>query len=477
MASVKKNFLYNVLLVISNILFPVLVFPYIARTLGPTGLGEAQFALQFSKYFAIVASLGIPVYGMREVARVRHQKLKLNKLVSELLILHLLTALLSSGIYLAVVMFNDTLQGQQELFYIAGLQVLLGFLSIDWLFAGLEEFKIITIRSLVIRFITLAFLLIYVKQPGDVKPYLLISVLGIVGGHLWNLFYALARIRFIFRALAFTRHLVPIMLIFLMNLCISMYTIFDTAWVGFLSSPAAVGLYTSAMKLSKIAIPFVTTLGTVLIPRSARAFAADIKNPAHLYTSFNFIIDLAVPVSVGLFLLAPELLGLLSGHDFMGALPAMRILSFLPLLIGLSNLFGMQILSASGNDKAILLAVSGGMVVNVMLNLWLVPLYAHTGAAIAMCLTESFVTLFTFLLVYHKHRFIFSGMRFVRAVSVSLIFIPCIWWVKTLVKDEALLVVFSVLLCMGIYLVAQHILFKNEFISQGYELFKKRVAK
>ena len=118
-----------------------------------------------------------------------------------------------------------------------------------------------------------------------------------------------------------------------MNVCIAMYTIFDTVWVGFLSTAASVGMYISAVKLSKIGIPIVSALGTVLLPRSARTFAANIQNPAHLQTSFNFIVDLAIPIGVGIFLLAPELLFVFSGLAFADALPAMRLLSFLPLLI------------------------------------------------------------------------------------------------------------------------------------------------
>ncbi|MFN3444229.1 MAG: oligosaccharide flippase family protein [Bacteroidia bacterium] len=215
MASVKRNFLFNILLVVSNIVFPVLVFPYIARILGPQGLGNAHFALQFSKYFVTTASLGIPIYGMREVAKVKNKKAKLNKLVSELLLLNIITAFISTLVYIVVLYSSGTLQQNSDLFAIAALQVLLGFLAIDWLFAGLEDFKIITIRSLVIRVITVVFLLLFVKTEGDVFPYLLISILSILSGHLWNLFYAFTKVTFSFSNLNLSHHLKPIFIIFL----------------------------------------------------------------------------------------------------------------------------------------------------------------------------------------------------------------------------------------------------------------------
>ncbi|MBP9689719.1 MAG: flippase [Bacteroidia bacterium] len=477
MASVKRNFLFNILLVTSNIVFPVLVFPYIARILGPQGLGNAHFALQFSKYFVTTASLGIPIYGLREVAKVKNHKAKLSKLVSELLLLNIITAFLSFGVYAIVLYSSGTLAQNFDLFAIASLQVLLGFLAIDWLFAGLEDFKIITVRSLTIRLITVLFLLFFVKTKNDVFPYLLISILSILLGHLWNLFYATTKVKFSFKNLNISAHLKPIFIIFLMNLCIAMYTIFDTVWVGFLSTATAVGMYISAVKLSKIGIPIVSALGTVLLPRSARTFAANINNPIHLQTSFNFIVDLAVPIGVGMFLLAPELLFVFSGAAFSDALIAMRLLSFLPLFIGLSNLFGMQILSASGNDKLVLKSVFIGMLINVVLNVILVPKFAHNGAALAIVITEGIVTLVTFYFAFKKFAIRFNTKRFARDFAACVTFLPLIWLFKTYLTSPSLIIVGSLTACAIIYLSLQHFWFKNEFVNQAIVTVKKKLNK
>lgn len=477
MASVKRNFLFNILLVVSNIVFPVLVFPYIARMLGPQGLGNAHFALQFSKYFVTIASLGIPIYGMREVAKVKNKKDKLNKLVSELLALNIITAIISTIVYAIVLYASGTLQQNADLFTIAALQVLLGFLAIDWLFAGLEDFKIITIRSLVIRIITVVFLVLFVKEESDVFPYLLISILSILSGHIWNLFYAFTKVNFSFSNLNLLHHLKPIFIIFLMNVCIAMYTIFDTVWVGFLSTAAAVGMYISAVKLSKIGIPIVSALGTVLLPRSARTFAANIQNPAHLQTSFNFIVDLAIPIGVGIFLLAPELLYVFSGVAFADALPAMRLLSFLPLLIGLSNLFGMQILSASGNDKLVLKSVFVGMLVNITLNTLLVPTFAHNGAAFAIVVTEVIVTLITYYFAYKKFSIKFNVLRMRNDFILCLCFIPVVWICKTMFDIPSFIIIASLFLCALVYAVAQYVVLKNEFIYQALTTIKNKFKK
>jgi O-antigen/teichoic acid export membrane protein len=452
MASVKKNFAFNVLLVISNIVFPILVFPYIARILGPKGLGDAHFALQFSKWFVTVASLGIPIYGLREVAKVKNNK-----------------------VYIVALGFSTTLQQNMQLFAVAGLQVALGFLSIDWLFYGLEDFRTITYRALSVRIVTVFFLVWFITTPQDAFPYLVISIVSISVAHLWNLFYAFTRVELSFKSLQITKHLKPILLIFLMNVCITMYTVFDTVWVGFLSTSAAVGLYTSATKLSKVSIPLVSALGTVLMPRSARTFAANITNPQHLQTSFNFIVDMAIPIAVGICLLTPELLLLFSGEAFLQATTAMRILSVLPLCIGLNNLFGMQILSASGNDKLLLWCVFLGMIVNIILNLLLVPNLAHTGAAIAITITEFTVTLATFYLAFTKFAIRFNFNRIPQTLLLSLLFVPIVFGIKYLHLGNLITVSISVLLCLNVYVWIQYLVFKNEFMVHAISIIKNKI--
>jgi len=474
MQSVKKNYLYYLLMLVTNIMFPVLVFPYIARQLGPDGLGDAQFALQYSKYFAIVASLGIPVYGVREVAKVKHRKMRLNKLVSELIILNIITSLISAVIYVGTLYYSNVLSLHRELFFIAGLQVLLGCLSVDWIFVGLEDFKIITIRSLAIRLLTVVFLFVYVHSPDDVIPYLLISVLSIVLGYLWIFFYALKQIKLLWRGLSFINHLQPIFLIFLMNVCISMYTVFDTAWIGFLSTSVAVGFYSAAIKLAKIGIPFVTSLGTVLIPRSARTFAANIEQPVHLQTSYNFIVDLSIPMGVGLFMLAPELIFVLSGPEFNEAIWAMRLLSFLPFIIGLSNLFGIQILTAAGHEKSVLVSVFLGMLLNIILNLLWVPQLHHNGGALAILFTESFVTLITFYFCYTKYKINFGIKRILQALLLSIVAIPVVYFLRFFAPNHLFVLCGSIIITASLYLLLQWIIFKNEFIQQAIDLFKTK---
>jgi len=475
MISVKRNFIFNLLLVGSNIVFPILIFPLIARVIGPEGIGKVQFAVQFSRYFALTASLGIPIYGVREVAKVKDNAEALSKLVKELIGLNLITSFVCSLIYIGVMYFSSTIWAQWEFFAVAGLQILFGSLAIDWLFMGLEEFKIITFRSVFVRLLTLVLMLFLVNTKGDEFYYLMLIIGGTLLGHLLNVFYMLGRLKWHAGEINLTKHLRPILVIFLINVCITMYTVFDSAWIGFLGTITSVGLYTAAIKFTKIGIPIVTALGTVLLPKSARSFATEIAHPSHLPMAFNFIVDLAVPMGFGLFLLAPQLVFLFSGSEFNQAVTAMKWFSILPFLIGLSNLFCMQILSASGNDNELLKSVAIGMLINVCLNILFIPFYGHNGAAVSLVVTELAVTLLTYFYANRRFAIPFHLERVLKSAVVSLAFLPIVYGINQLNLSIYFTLCLNTVLCFAVYWGLQWVVFKNHFVELGYQTFKSKL--
>jgi len=170
----KKNYLYNLLQSLVNILFPIISFPYASRVLGPVGIGKVQFAFSFAQYFALFAALGIPIYGIIEIAKVKGDAKKLSAIFSELTIIYFITSLLFSALYFLVVLIFPYFTPERNFYFSAALIILFGFSAIDWVYSGLEEFKGIALRSIVIKVVSLLSLFLFVKDAGDYKNYLLI---------------------------------------------------------------------------------------------------------------------------------------------------------------------------------------------------------------------------------------------------------------------------------------------------------------
>src|SRR5690606_38391159 len=195
------------------------------------------------------------------------------------------------------------------------------------------------------------------------------------------------------------RHLRPLFYIFSTGLVSSVYTLLDSVILGFLTNTEQVGFYTTAVKLSKILITILVALTTVLVPPLALAFKeqryADAKGL--LRKSFDYVVFISVPLSMGIFVIAKPLILLFSGHNFLPSVTSLKILSPTVLIIGLSYVFGQQIINTTGNERYFLRCTMIGMLISLLLNMLLIPHIQQTGAAITNLTVELTVML---LLIY-----------------------------------------------------------------------------
>ena len=324
MSSTKKNYIFNLLLTGFNILFPIISFPYAAKILGPIGIGKVQFMLSFTQYFALVAALGIPIYGSRLISQSTHDAKLLYKNLGELLFIHIFCSVIITALYVGVIMYFSFFESDRSLYFLAGSIVLMGFTSVDWYFSGIENFKMIAIRSVSVKALSLVGLFLFVKVRQDYNIYLIISLFSILGNNIINIYTIRKQISLSYKGAK--KHIKPLMYTFGTSVATSMYTMLDTVLIGFFANDKAVGLYSASTKLTKISIPLVTSAATVLIPKISKMFGnkeyGDLK--VILNKSFDFIVFLAVPICVGLMLLAPELMYVLSGSQFNEAIITMQ---------------------------------------------------------------------------------------------------------------------------------------------------------
>ena len=148
--SIKKSIFYNVLLAVSQVFFPLITFPYLARTLGPEHVGALNFAESMAKYFVMLAALGIPIYGIREIAKVSNNKPALTKLFTEIFTINLICTIALSIFFTAAIYFVPQLYDQKVLFFWTVLYFMLQVFYLEWFFNGMNQFKFIAIRQFII---------------------------------------------------------------------------------------------------------------------------------------------------------------------------------------------------------------------------------------------------------------------------------------------------------------------------------------
>lgn len=421
--SVKYNFIMNFILTASSFIFPLITFPYVARVLGAAGNGEIAFASSVANYFMMVASLGIPTYGIRACARVREDKDELSKTAQEVLLINLAVTLLTVLTYLICVFLVPEFREEKALFLINGLNVLLNMFGANWLYQALEQYDYITFRNILFKVISIIMMFALVRAKGDYVVYAAITVLAAVGSNVLN-FIRLPRLMKFkrYEGYDFKRHLKPIFTLFAQNLAVSVYTNLDTVMLGFMKSPDVVGYYNAATKLKGLQLSLVMSLGTVLLPRmSLYAKKEDTERFEGLMTkALNFTTCLAIAVASYCIVESADMVGLLAGQGYEPAVPAMQIITLAVIANGISGVLGTQTLIALGRESIVLCSVAVGAAVDFVLNLMLIPSFGASGAALSTMVTEFVVVLIQAVALrsvlirnrkrLHLSRYVFSGV-------------------------------------------------------------------
>ena len=266
--SIKVNAIYNILLTLSNIVFPLVTFPYVSRILNPIGLGTTSFFTSISSYCVLVASLGISTYGIRAVAKVREDKEELTKVFQELTLINIFMSIIVSILLLFVSFGVEQLRSEMGLLLITCITILVSPLSLNWFYSGIEEYSYITKRSILLKFVSLILTFLLVRKADDYVIYAGITLFSVLSSNALNIIQCRRYVSFKIRKdLKFRHHVKPMWYLFASLLAVNVYTNLDTVMLGFINGNKAVGLYSVATKVKWILLSVVTSISTVLLPR------------------------------------------------------------------------------------------------------------------------------------------------------------------------------------------------------------------
>ncbi len=389
--SVKFNFIMNFTLTMSQFLFPMITFPYVSRVLGPAGNGSVAFATSVITYFTMFAMLGVPTYGIRACAKVRENKEELSRTVQELLLINLIMMILCYIAFGFSLRFVSGFQEDRTLLIISSAAMLLNVLGVSWLYSALEQYAYIAAAGMLFKVLSIFLMFAFVRTKEDYIIYGAIAVFASAGSYVLNFirlrkFISLKPVKYY----NFRRHLKPILVFFAMSVATTIYTNLDTVMLGFMKTNTDVGYYNAAVKIKTILVSLVTSMGTVLLPRlSFYIESGQMKEFRRMIAkTINFVLLVSLPLTVYFILYAKESILLLSGEEFMGAVIPMCVITPTIILIGLTNVLGIQALVPTGKEDKVLISVIIGAVVDLILNAVYIPKYAAAGAALGTLVAE-----------------------------------------------------------------------------------------
>lgn len=435
--SFKINLLYNFLLNFINFTFPLITLPYVTRVLGVDNIGKYTFSLSFSSWFLIFATFGTTTYGIREIARVRNNKHLLSETFSAIFFINLVMTIIALTTYIAVIIICPKTNTEILLFLVFALLIFLNLFNIDWLYMGLENFKVITFRSLVVKLISLGCIFTFIQQQSDYITYALIGVLSLGFANVINFIYSRRFVEFTLKNLNIKSHIKKLSIFFYSNLVISMYNLFDQVLLGFLSTDRDVAFYSISKQIYAVALSITMSISTVLLPTMAYLSRNDFESyKTILEKSINYIYFFSVPLVFGIIVLAKDIIWFFGGYEFENAYIALIILSSLIFTVSLGSWQYSQLFVPTGREKIGLRAQLIMALISLGANIIFIPTYGYIGASISLVLAEITGTLYGVYYTKNKIQEIKinyisnSIVRYLLASLVMLVIILCFKFMK-----------------------------------------------
>lgn len=475
MQSLKKNFIYNAILTMSGYIFPLMVYPYVSRVLGVANIGACNFVDSIVEYFTILSMMGMNTIGIREIAKCKNDRQKLDNVFSQLFSLNTLTTIAAIIILIIATNIVPKFAPYKDLLYIGVGKLFFNYMLINWFFQGLENFKYIAARTIFVKILFVISVFLFVKTETDVKLYYFLVALTWAGNGIINFIYAKKYVSFNF-TLKINKAIIGSFFIlgvyWFMN---SMYTTLNVAFLGFATNDIEVGYYTTANKLLTVIMTMFTALTSVMVPRVSVALKSNDNSEAKalIRKAINALMLFAIPLIFFVFPFSQELIYLMSGKGYEGATTPLQIMTPLFFLVGYDQIIVLQTLLPMGKDKDILrnsiLAASVGIISNIFLTLN----FGKNGSAIVLILAELSVLLSSqFCVTKYLGLKIPFKLIIKHIIGFSPIIIIC-YVIKYFINSYVIsLIVSASIICCYIFLAGRFILKNSILTNLKTPLFK-----
>lgn len=478
--SVGVNAVLNTIKSGMSILFPLVTYPYAFRVLHASGMGRVDYSNSIVGYFAMIATLGIGSYAIREGSKMRDDHEALSKFASQMFSFNLITTVISY-LFLVICTFAiPQLRPYGLLIMILSLSTGFTTLGVEWVNPIFEDYLYITIRSIVTHLISLVLLFAMVRQEADYYKYaiIIVSTPAVVCVMNWYRCRKYIDIK-LTRNIDFAKHIKPIMLLFANSIATSIYVSADTTMLGIMSGDVAVGLYSIAVKIYSVVKRLLVAMYAVAVPRIAYHWGKDdIASLRNVYTKLlSSLLVILLPASVGLIAVANEVVYFMGGPEYSQSVLTLQILSIalIGAILGGAVTYCLNI--PIGREKNNLHATTLSAIINIVLNALLMPTFKQNGAAFSTAVSEIFVVVFCVVTNKRFKEFVDIKMlktNILHAGAGCLSIIVIAATTHRLINNDILSMIIIIALSCGAY-SCELIALKNDMAIATIEKFKKKI--
>lgn len=452
----------NILLYIANqlliFLIPLILMPYLARTIGSQGIGVYSYSYSIVSYFMMFGMLGISLYGKREIAKEQKNMYKYSKIFYEIYSIQIVLTIIALVLY--IIIFYLSIWNNVYLL-IQSIMLLSVLFDISWFYFGLEKFKVIVIRNFLIKIIGFILVLILIKDEGDISKYIFIMGITTLIGQLSS--FVGLRKRLIKIKISFAnilQRLVPISKLFIPVVAVKLYSIVDKTMIGVFANIDQVAYYQSAEKIVRIPITIITSLGIVMLPRMTYLLKNNILDEfdKYIYKSLMITMFLSFGATFGLIAISDLLVPIYLGENFNSVSLLIIILSPIILFVSFGNVFRTQYILPKGMDTFYTKTVLIASLINILLNLFLIPVFGTVGAVIASITSEGFICIYQSIKIKSKFNFIKYLISLMKFFISGIILLLAVKVIPNLYFSEVINLLFKIIIGMSIYVLSVTIL-------------------
>lgn len=435
--NIEKIVILNIIKNLTTVIFPLITFTYVSRILSPDGLGKVTFARSYISYFTMFSNMGISIYGVRECAKYRSDDKMLRKTIQELLCINIISTVFSFLLLAATVSAVPSVRGRKTEIFIFSIVILAELIKVEWLYAALEDFSYITIRTIAAHSISLILIFLCIRNQDDMLRYIGILVLvevviGIVNFIHVRKYICIAK----YSNFQIRHHLKPLLYYFFAAVSANLFTNSDTIMLGFLSTDQEIGIYTAGSKICVMAFSMAGAFSTAIMPRMSFLLGAGRHEEyaALLHRTFDYLMMLAIPIALGIMLLADEIVAIIGGTEYSESGNIVRIMSLGIVAYSIVVFIHYEVMGPHNNEKDVMKTTVASAMINVVLNLIFIHYIGAAGAAIAtliskiifaaLCIVKSRKQVSFVKLLNHVSSYIWASASIIAVCLGAKLFLP-----------------------------------------------------
>lgn len=457
--SISKNAIFKAMLNLFNIILPILVIPLVTRSVGTELYGYMGYGDSLTTYFLIFASFGVYQYGLREISKVRDDKIKLRQTFTNLFLFTTVTNIAATAVYM---FFVAAYYKNEPYFYtciIMGFSIVFNLFYVEWVNEALENYDFIAIKTMVIRIIYSALILLFVRNQGDYLFYLYLVVGFNFINNIISFIYIKRKLSFDFSNIEFFRHIKPMLYVVILSNTGVLYTQLDKIMLkDSAGGTTAVGYYYMAQRIMTIINTLLLTVIQVTMPRLSNYLGNKSKDKYLILLKrvIKIYFLILFPASIGLLCLSKEVIYIFGGAEFLEAVPIMVVFAIYMLSLGIEGVIANQMIYLHRKEKEDAMLVLAGGILNLIFNSIL--FFTGTFNAVTAITTTLIANLIVIVLEYGMvkkiikldiHLFAFENIKY---FFYSLIFIPITFGIKLVIHNILIACLLEIAACGLVYL-------------------------